>query len=423
MFKKYFITKKNYIFIIFLLNIALTQENNVKVSTVLNPTDSSYWWLEKNNFGINSQQVSFLLDWKFRKKNTEYVINVFNQNSGNKIYFNQTFIKHNFSDYTFLRIGRYYRDFSTYLNDELSSGSMLVSNNARPMDKVGLVTSKKIFSNEKINFTFGIAHGFFEKENYYPKAPFLHEKFLYLNINEKDYEYGFGFVHEAMWGGTTVENLGAGPQPSTFKDFLKVFFSSDGPDDGGSHPNALGNHLGIWDFYILHRNNDKILKLYYQHFFEDTSSLRFANKTDGLWGVELENFFPNTNLLFEYLDTSNAYVDPPYQGDRYYWNYQYSLGWRHNGNIIGNPFVNTYRTDNSNNLNFIDLTELVHLGVDWQYSSFFCKIKASKRINRDDIIRYKIEFGKTINRNIQMSVFGVNSSNGNGLGLSIFSSF
>jgi len=423
MLKKYFITKKNYILLIFLLNIVFAQESKIKIDTIFNPSDSSYWWLEKNNFGLHSEKVAFLVNWEFQKSNTEYVVNLFNQNSEQKIHFNQTFIKHNFSDKTFLRLGRYYRDFSTYLNDELSSGSMLVSNNARPIDKIGLVTSKQVKRNQNLKFTFGIAHGFFEKENYYPKAPFLHEKFLYLNINKKNYEYGIGFVHEAMWGGTTVESLGAGPQPSTFKDFLKVMLSADGPEDGGEHPNALGNHLGIWDFYVLHRNNDKNLKFYYQHYFEDTSSLRFANKTDGLWGVELENYIHNTNLLFEYLNTSNAYLNPPYQGDRYYWNYQYRLGWRHNGNIIGNPFVNTYRTDNSNNLNFIDLTKLVHLGIDGHYSSFFYKMKASRRINIHDTIRYKIEVGKSINKRIKMSIFSVNNSTGNGLGLSIFSSF
>ena len=40
-----------------------------------------------------------------------------------------------------------------------------------------------------------------------------------------------------------------GNQPSAFKDFLKIIISADGHDEGGSHVNALGNHLGIWDFY------------------------------------------------------------------------------------------------------------------------------------------------------------------------------
>ena len=48
--------------------------------------------------------------------------------------------------------------------------------------------------------------------------------------------------------------------------------------------------------------NNKELKLYYQHFFEDTSGLRFWNRLDGLWGIELSNYIKNTNILFEYLN-------------------------------------------------------------------------------------------------------------------------
>ena len=38
--------------------------------------------------------------------------------------------------------GRYYRDYSRYLNDELSSGSILISNNAQAMPKIGVVSNK-----------------------------------------------------------------------------------------------------------------------------------------------------------------------------------------------------------------------------------------------------------------------------------------
>ena len=31
------------------------------------------------------------------------------------------------------------------------------------------------------------------------------------------------------------------------------------------------------------------LTFYYQHIFEDTSGIRFANKYDGLWGLEIIN--------------------------------------------------------------------------------------------------------------------------------------
>ena len=69
------------------------------------------------------------------------------------------------------------------------------------MPKIGIVSQKKINRNQNITFDFGIAHGIFDKNTVYTKSPFLHEKFIYMNIKNKNTLYSFGFVHEAIWGG------------------------------------------------------------------------------------------------------------------------------------------------------------------------------------------------------------------------------
>ena len=98
-----------------------------------------------------------------------------------------------------------------------------------------------------INFNFGISHGLFSTSQAYETAPMLHEKFIYLNYVKNKNELSVGLVHEAIWGGSTKEY---GKFPNSFKDFFKIFISSDGPFvEGSDHANALGNHLGIWDFY------------------------------------------------------------------------------------------------------------------------------------------------------------------------------
>ena len=61
-------------------------------------------------------------------------------------------MKYDISESIFLRTGKYYRDFSNYLNDNLSSGSMLISNNARAIPKVGIVGSQNINTNLMIDF-------------------------------------------------------------------------------------------------------------------------------------------------------------------------------------------------------------------------------------------------------------------------------
>ena len=98
--------------------------------------------------------------------------------------------------------------------------------------------------------------------------------------------------------------------------------------------------MGYGTFTLLKINEKRVIKFYYQHFFEDTSSFRFKNKWDGLWGLELTNYIPNTNILIEFIDTSNCCEDPPYQYDFYYWNYEYTSGWKYKNYILGNPFVN-----------------------------------------------------------------------------------
>ena len=75
-----------------------------------------------------------------------------------------------------------------------------------------------------------------------------------------------GFVHEAIWAGN-VSNYGN--QPSSIKDFFKVFIAADEPiREGQDHANALGNHLGIWDFVYQYNSKNYTTKFYHQHFLK-----------------------------------------------------------------------------------------------------------------------------------------------------------
>lgn len=396
--------------IISAINMLFSQEKDITFTFQKNPMNTNYWWLEKNNFGREVSKFGFESRIKYKKSKTTYMVNFFSDFKNNnleKIYINESFVKHDFSENTFIRFGRYYRDFSKYLNDELSSGSMLISQNAQPMPKIGLLTSYVIKKNNNIRFDFGIAHGSFNKNDIYKKEPLLHEKFLYMNIIKNDYKLSLGFVHEAMWGGNITY---AGNQPRTISNFLKVFISQDGPLDF-PHANALGNHLGIWDFYLEKKNNDKILKLYYQHLFEDTSGLRFANKTDGLWGVELIDFLQNTTILIEYINTKNQFIDYPYVHEKYYNHGLYGSGWSYKNYTLGNPFID--------HLKATDIAVL-HLGMKGDFSnSYNYTIKVSRRIDFVDQLKYKLSFSKIINNQNQIEIFIVNNNSANGLGVSI----
>ena len=408
--------KRIIIILLCITNFVFGQESSYKLDILYYPNNGEYWWLTRNNEGRYIHNKSINFEWRIKNKSTSYRITLSDAFSKNKeISFGESFIKYNFSENLFLRTGKYYRDFSLYLNDELSSGSMLVSKNAQPLPKIGLVGSLIVKKNKNIFFDWGIAHGVFKTNQYYTNAPFLHEKFFYLNVSKNGiHNFRMGLVHEAIWAGTTTE-IGStnnpGNQPDSFKDFLKIFIAADGPlIPGEAHANALGSHSGIWDFVYTRKNINKELKFYYQHYFEDTSSLRFANKTDGLWGIELKNYLPKTNLLLEYLDTSHCCINPPYQDDNYYYNYQYRDGWKYNNMIIGNPFVNSEKSR--------DAIRLFHIGVSTIIKKNIIKIKFSRKTSRHDIIKYKASINREMKKtNIHVFIGGNEHDRGGGIAL------
>jgi len=386
-----------------------TQEFENHYNLKLKSEPSNYWWQTYNNYGQENSKINFNYNAHYKKNNSQYYLSVFI--SKDKINIGESFLKYKIFDETYIKAGRYYRDFSSYLDNSLSSGSILISHNAQPMPKLGLIGSLYLKKYHDFKLDYGIAHGIFEKNNFYNEGPMLHEKFIYLKYNKKENEWGVGLVHEAIWGGSTIGGRIPGNQPSTFKDFLKIIIAEDGPDEGGDHANALGNHLGIWDFYYQINKNDKIFKLYYQHFFEDTSGLRFANKSDGLWGIELKDYIKDSTILFEYLNTSNQDIDPPYVDDSYYIHGLYQSGWSYKGYVLGNPFI-----DSSNN----NPSKVFHFGIKKNtINKYNYKFLFSRKIHKSDFIKYEVILGKMINNFLVDIVIVGEESNSSNVGIKL----
>ena len=397
--------KNYYILSLAILHTTLYSQNfESNYNLELNPNFSNQWWSLYNNYGQETSNINFNYNGKYHKNKNSYYFSVFA--SKDRVDISESFIKSQLFNNTYFKVGRYYRDFSLYLNDSLSSGSMLISKNAEPIPKIGILSSYKY---KGLDFNFGIAHGSFKKNDIYTKAPMLHEKFIYLNSIKNEYEFGVGIVHEAMWGGSTED---FGDFGNSFKDFLKIFISADGPFlEGQSHANSLGNHLGIWDFYYKRERNNKELKLYYQHFFEDTSGLRFANRLDGLWGIEFSDSIKNINILFEYLNTENQDRDPPYVDDSYYNNSQYSGGWSYKGYTLGNPFIN-HLDDNP--------SKVLHLGImKNDFNKYNYKLLVSRRIDRSDLFKYEASISKITNQFLIGAILRGEEGQSNNLGIKI----
>ena len=388
--------------IFFLFSSILLPKEDKKISINIYDHDYPEWWSNYNNNGLNFTQSNISLSYKNILDNYELSINAHASNE--KMIFAESYISFSMKKFYKIKFGRYYRDFSRYLNDELSSGSMLIGKNALPIPKIGLLGEYNIEKKNKLKFSYGISHSVLEKNDIYNESPFIHEKFLYLINNGNDYEYGFGFVHEAIWAGSTYLD---GKFPSSFSDFWKVFISADGEKiEGQPHANALGNHLGIWDFYYIKKNKYNVLKFYYQHFFEDTSGLRFQNRFDGLWGFEYKDLSTKLNYILEYIDTSNQDRDPPYVNENYYNHSEYKLGWSYKGYVIGNPFINNVPS------------KIIHSGISMdELNNYKFKILLSKRIDTNDTLDYSFSVGKVF-QNFTTLIF-INGSKSKNVGLRI----
>ena len=407
--KKINIPKYRILLLITLVTTLYSQDiNNNKFGLVLTPDISNQWWSQYNNYGQDPSEIYFNYKARYKHKNANIGVKVFA--SKDKIYIGESYVKSELFSNTYLKVGKYYKDFSSYLNETLSSGSLLISNNAEPMPKIGLLSSYKFKKSQNFDFNFGISHGLFSKSTIYKTAPMLHEKFVYLNYSKNKNDFSIGFVHEAIWGGSTESY---GDFPHSFKDFFKVFISADGPLlDGEPHANALGNHLGIWDFYYKKTINNKELKFYYQHFFEDTSGLRFDNKSDGLWGIELSNFIKNTDILIEYLNTMNQDSNPPYVNENYYNHYQYQEGWSYKGYSIGNPFIDFLENNPS---------KVFHLGISSnELNNYSYKLLLSRKIDSSDLIKYQASIGKMINQWLVKVVVTGEKNNSNNISMQLY---
>lgn len=139
-----------------------------------------------------------------------------------------------------------------------------------------------------------------------------HHKSFFFRIKDTENNFPLSFTagvqHFAQWGGTST-NPRIGKQPQSFKDFIRVVFGQKGGDDATASDqiNVLGSHYGSYDFKLSYTQKDWGGHFYYQHYFNDKSGMEFANKTDGLWGIQVDlPTIPWLNkIVAEYLVTMN----------------------------------------------------------------------------------------------------------------------
>lgn len=261
---------------------------------------------------------------------------------------------------------------SLLVDNSLSSGDLVQSNNARPIPMVtmGFVDFQDIpFTNGWVQIEGQIGYGKFADNDYLDNQYNRYNTHLttgelytykraYFRTNPaKPLSITIGAQSAGQFGGSTKfyssgKNYKTIDNPQNLKAFWEMFIP--GLDNGDGF--VEGSHLGSWDFKARYRfQNSSELSAYFSWIWEDGSSMAKRNKWDGLWGLQWNN--PSCSILngavVEYIDFYDQsgpihWAPSDYPGttitteatgaDDYYNNTSFNAHANY-GMAIGNPFV------------------------------------------------------------------------------------
>lgn len=302
---------------------------------------------------------------------------------------------------------------SMLVNQTLSSGNMVWSNNSRPIPQIKIGTTDYVsvpLTNDWLNFYADFSYGITIDGDYneeiassidtqsekrtvhVAKDVYIHRKNIFIRTKKSAFfVLTLGFEHVAQFGGT-VDNI---KNRVKGKDFVKVFL--------GQKDNGLQNynHLASIDIKFDVNLNAGSISGYTQLFMDEISkrgSFR-NNGMDGLWGLEWKSKEKGflSGLVLEYLTTTNqggpVYANEEvsvYNGQTYYYsgcsnyyNDQYYGAWSNYGMAYGTPLIKSPIYNNNNYTGFSNsLVRAVHFGLEgvmsskWNYKLFLSSIKS-----------------------------------------------
>ena len=235
---------------------------------------------------------------------------------------------------------------------ELSSGSLLFSNNAHPVPRISIGFEQwtpfpGLFGYLEIKG--GLTHGWLADNNEFVRSVLLHHKFIGGRIGGKlPVNISYEFHHAAQWGGWSNE---LGDLGNDWNAFKAAFFVRSGGSSDNEQINAQGNHIVFQQLALDVKGKGWKVSAYWQAMNEDgpvRAIWRAMNVTDGLWGIcaTQDRWSFIQGVTYEFLNTtdqSGPYHDRDgcvYGGaDDYYFNGVYGQGWTYFGRIIGSPLL------------------------------------------------------------------------------------
>lgn len=237
-------------------------------------------------------------------------------------------------------------------DEQLSSGSLLFSNNAHPIPRISIGLERwtpvpGLFG--YVELKGGLTHGWLGDNSEIVKGTLLHHKYIGGRIGGKlPVNVSYEFHHVAQWGGTSTIYSDLG---NNWQAFIAAFLVRSGGSMANDQINAQGNHIGFQQLALDVKGEGWKVSAYWQTINED-GPIRFIgtgmNAADGLWGISaLQSRWPFIQgVTYEFMNTtdqSGPWHDRDgivYGGaDNYYLNNIYKQGWTYFGRIIGSPLL------------------------------------------------------------------------------------
>ncbi|MBP1619142.1 MAG: hypothetical protein H6Q14_2969 [Bacteroidetes bacterium] len=268
---------------------------------------------------------------------------------------------------------------SAIVNQNLSSGDMVYSNNARPNPEVKISIPKFTpipYSRNRLYIKGDFAIGkyldgdFLEKtamplNQSFVKNPLSHHKSLYLRLGDIQWtpnavQWTIGVNDYAQWSGDNYRyKNGEWTNPvSASKNFFDVLIPSN--------EYQSGSHLASYNFRVDYGRNyaDEVYSFYAQHFIEAKDDIFFKNYRDMLVGLEYKSLRKKflSGLVLEYLYTKNQRAN---HKSNYYNQPAHQQGSSYYGRGLGNPLLLSPEYNEDGSIGFkSNRISAMHVGLE-----------------------------------------------------------
>ena len=318
-------------------------------------------------------------------------------NMASPVFVQQAYVDCNWKKMT-LSIGQKER-WDKLMNNRLTTGSLVESGNTRPIPQVRLemgefwsIPGTKEWFAIKGHIAYGrFTDGKWQKDfvaqkSIYTTDVLYHSKEGFMRFgNDSRFpltaEIGLHMV--TQFGGITYNRFNKDKisAPTRFKDYILALIPLKGDEQYviDDQVNVAGNVLGSWKGAITWNSKEWMLRLHYDHVFEDHSQMfwEYGLWTEQLVGLvlDLKNFKWIKSVAVEYFNLKNqsgpiyndsnpTFPDQISCADNNYWHHTYG-GWYNYGRMIGTPLCSSpiYNTDHTLEI-YNTRVEAFHFGAE-----------------------------------------------------------